>query len=217
MRNFAIVATTLAFLLPLASTQTVGSSASIVFPTSPIGNTVWTTGTTAKITWTIVEKPNDAINRMTIELGVGENSTVEGTGIFPAPAPGIPYPNTLELDYAVPASLAPRKYCLIFRGRDDDGNTYGPSWATWFTIQSGTAAGASSAVVLPSSSSAITAASNAPATTAPVGAMTQPSAPSPSSAATATPTQKAEENSGATGISAAIYAVLAPVFLAFFQ
>ncbi|KAI8592588.1 hypothetical protein BDZ88DRAFT_436596 [Geranomyces variabilis] len=120
--------------LPLALSQK-NNPASFVYPTSPITATTWTVGSPATITWNIEPTASTAITTMTIELGTGSNTTVINSGLFPVPAPGMAFKGSKSATWDVPATLAPGQYCLIFVGRDAAGNTYGPSWATWFTIQ----------------------------------------------------------------------------------
>ncbi|KAJ3173127.1 hypothetical protein HDU88_004586 [Geranomyces variabilis] len=131
--------------LPLALSQK-NNPASFVYPTSPITATTWTVGSPATITWTIEPTASTAITTMTIELGTGSNTTVINSGLFPVPAPGMAFKGSKSATWDVPATLAPGQYCLIFVGRDAAGDTYGPSWATWFTIQ---AAGAPSTTSAP--------------------------------------------------------------------
>ncbi|KAJ3181743.1 hypothetical protein HDU87_000761 [Geranomyces variabilis] len=133
-RIFLPLLTLLLAQLPLALSQK-NNPASIVYPTSPITETTWTVGSPATITWTIEPAASTAITTMTIELGTGYNSTVINSGLFPVPAPGMAFKGSSSVTWNVPATLAPGQYCLIFMGKDAAGNTYGPSWATWFTIQ----------------------------------------------------------------------------------
>ncbi|KAJ3008467.1 hypothetical protein HKX48_008506 [Thoreauomyces humboldtii] len=195
-----------AVLPVLAAEDADPSTAQLVFPTTPITSTVWVAGQQSPITWTLPDGYPTAVTDLTIELGVGQNTTVEGSGIFVSK--DVPYPATLTLNYVVPANLTARQYCLIFTGKSDSGTVYGPNYATWFTVN---AAGTAAASIPPVPSSVSTPATVASAATVAAAASTPvvaPSSSSSSSVAGAAATQAASAHSGAASLAVGLLGFL---------
>ncbi|KAI9098355.1 hypothetical protein DFS34DRAFT_649938 [Phlyctochytrium arcticum] len=198
-----------ALLATIVSAQdTSFTDAELVYTSTPIGDTVWVAGTTVKIAWSILPAHPAAVKTLTIELGTGQNSTVINSGIFVAPAPGLPYPSTVEVDYKVPADLPPRQYCLIFVGRGSNNQAFGPNWATWFTVRAAAAATTVSSVLPTTTASPATLSSSA----VPIQSSTLLSDPTPTSAASPSPTRVTSGSdhilSSLSGLAAAIGAAV---------
>ncbi|KND02073.1 uncharacterized protein SPPG_02576 [Spizellomyces punctatus DAOM BR117] len=191
LKSFASV---LLLLAPLASAQTF-IDAPLVYPTTPIGETIWTPGSQVKVQWTILPNHPQEVTALTIELGIGQNTTVTGSGRFVAPLPGVAYPGTLEIDYTVPADLPPRQYALIFVGRGQGGALYGPNWTTWFTVGAGNATASTTAAPLSTTA--------APTSTAPVPASAATKSTPTSTTAVITPTGR--PLSGTSSGASALY------------